>query len=100
MGWYISNGSTILLEPAMPPTYIMCYQWCDLHLTNIICCLRHGLPIQRQIFNPKIEEIIMLRFPMGVTRKDKIRNEHIGDTLKVDGLERRLDSPDRYGKVM
>ena len=44
----------------------------------------------------------MLRFTMGVTRKDKIRNEHIRSNVKVERLgmkmrERRLRW---YGHVM
>ena len=32
----------------------------------------------------------MLRFAMGVTRKDKIRNEYIRDTIKVERLGMKM----------
>ena len=32
----------------------------------------------------------MLRFAMGVTRKDKIRNEYIRSTVKVEQLEMKM----------
>ena len=32
----------------------------------------------------------MLRFAMGVTRKDKIRNEHIRSTVKVERLGMKM----------
>ena len=41
----------------------------------------------------------MLRFAMGVTRKDKIRNEHIRSTVKVKRLGIKMKEG-RYGHVM
>ena len=44
----------------------------------------------------------MLRFTMGVTRKDKIRNEHIRSTVKVErlGMKMREGRLRWYGHVM
>ena len=44
----------------------------------------------------------MLRFAMGVTRKDKIRNEHIRSTVKVErlGMKMRESRLRWYGHVM
>ena len=38
----------------------------------------------------QVEEIKMLRFAMGVTRKDKIRNEYIRGTVKVERLGMKM----------
>ena len=50
----------------------------------------------------QVEEIKMLRFAMGVTRKDKIRNEHIRGTVKVErlGMKMREGRLRWYGHVM
>ena len=44
----------------------------------------------------------MLRFVMGVTRKDKIRNEHMRSTIKVErlGMKMREGRLRWYGHVM
>ena len=44
----------------------------------------------------------MLRFAMGVTRKDKIRNEYIRGTVKVErlGMKMREGRLRWYGHVM
>ena len=44
----------------------------------------------------------MLRFAMGVTRKDKIRNEYIRSTVKVErlGMKMREGRLRWYGHVM
>ena len=44
----------------------------------------------------------MLKFAMGVTRKDKIRNEHIRSTVKVErlGMKMREGRLRWYGHVM
>ena len=41
---------------------------------------------KKQVEEMEIAEMKMLRFTMGVTRKDKIRNEHIRSTVKVERL--------------
>ena len=38
----------------------------------------------------EVGEMKMLRFAMGVTRKDKIRNEYIRGTVKVERLEMKM----------
>ena len=43
----------------------------------------------------EVAEIKMLRFAMGVTRKDKIRNEYIRDTVKIE----RLGMKTREGRL-
>ena len=40
---------------------------------------------KKQVEEMEVAEMKMLRFAMGVTRKDKIRNEHIRSTVKVNG---------------
>ena len=50
----------------------------------------------------QVAEMKMLRFAKGVTRKDKIRNEHIRSTVKVErlGMKMREGSLRWYGHVM
>ena len=50
----------------------------------------------------KVAEMKMLRFAMGVTRKDKIRNEHIRSIVKVERLGMKMREGRRrwYGHVM
>ena len=40
---------------------------------------------KKQVKKMEVAEMKMLRFAMGVTRKDKIKNEYIRGTVKVDG---------------
>ena len=57
---------------------------------------------KRLVEEMEIAEMKMLRFAMGVTRKDKIRNEHIRSTVKVEqlGMKMREDRLRWYGHVM
>ena len=45
---------------------------------------------KKQVKEMEVAEIKMLRFAMGVTRKDKIRNEHIRSTVKVKQLGMKM----------
>ena len=51
---------------------------------------------KKQVEEMEVVEIKMLRFAMGVTRKDKIKNEYIRGTVKI--LQFRNE--DMYGHVM
>ena len=57
---------------------------------------------KKQVEEMEVAEIKMLRFAMGVTRKDKIRNEYIRSTLKVErlGMKMREGRLRWYGHVM
>ena len=57
---------------------------------------------KKQVEKMGVVEIKMLRFAMGVTRKDKIRNEHIRSTAKVErlGMKMREGRLRWYGHVM
>ena len=57
---------------------------------------------KKQVEEMKVAEMKILRFAMGVTRKDKIRNEHIRSTVKVErlGMKMREDRLRWYGHVM
>ena len=50
---------------------------------------------KKQVEEMEVTEMKMLRFAMGVTRKDKIRNKYIRDTVKVEQLGMKL----RKGKL-
>ena len=41
---------------------------------------------KKQVKEMEVAEMKMLRFAMGVTKKDKIRNDYIRGTVKVDRL--------------
>ena len=41
---------------------------------------------KKQVEEMEVAEMKMLKFAMGVTRKDKIRNKHIRSTIKVERL--------------
>ena len=45
---------------------------------------------KKQVEEMEVAEIKMLRFAMGVTRKDKIRNKHIRSTIKVERLRMKM----------
>ena len=57
---------------------------------------------KKQVEEMEVAEMKMLRFAMGVTRKDKIRNEHIRSTVKVEwlGIKMREGRLRWYGHVM
>ena len=45
---------------------------------------------KKQVEEMEVAEMKMLRFAMGVTRKDKIRNEYIRSTVKVEWLKMKM----------
>ena len=45
---------------------------------------------KKQVEEMEVAEMKMLRFAMGVMRKDKIRNEHIRSTVKVEQLGMKM----------
>ena len=45
---------------------------------------------KKKVEEMEVAEIKMSRFAMGVTRKDKIRNEYIRGTVKVERLEMKM----------
>ena len=57
---------------------------------------------KKQVEELEVTEIKMLKFAMGVTRKDKIRYEYIRSTVKVGwlGMKMREDRLRWYGHVM
>ena len=57
---------------------------------------------KKQVEEMEVAEMKMLRFAMGVTRKDKIRNEHIRSTVKVErlGMKMREGRLRWHGHVM
>ena len=57
---------------------------------------------KKQVKEMEVAEMKMLRFAMGVTRKDKIRNEYIRSTVKVEqlGTKMREGRLRWYGHVM
>ena len=57
---------------------------------------------KKQVKEMEVSEMKMLRFAMRVTRKDKIRNEYIRGTVKVEqfGMKMREDRLRWYGDVL
>ena len=57
---------------------------------------------KKQVEEMEVAEMKILRFAMGVTRKDKIRNEYIRSTVKVEqlGMKMREGRLRWYGHVM
>ena len=45
---------------------------------------------KKQVEEMEVAEMKMLRFAMGVIRKDKIRNDHIRSTVKVKRLQMKM----------
>ena len=58
--------------------------------------------IKKQVEEMEVAEMKMLRFAMGVTRKDKIRNEYIRGRVKVErlGMKMREGRLRWYGDVI
>ena len=57
---------------------------------------------KKQVEEIEVAEMKKLRFAMKVTRKDKIRNEYIRDTVKIErlGMKMREGRLRWYGDVM
>ena len=57
---------------------------------------------KKQVKKMEVAEMKMLRFAMGVTRKDKIRNKYIRSTVKIErlGMKMREGRLRWYGHVM
>ena len=57
---------------------------------------------KKQVEEMEVAEMKMLRFAMGVTKKDRIRNEYIRGTVKVEwlGMKMREGRLRWYGDVM
>ena len=57
---------------------------------------------KKQVEEMEVTEMKMLRFAMGATRKDKIRNKYIRSTIKVErlGMKMREGRLRWYGHVM
>ena len=49
---------------------------------------------KKQVEEMKVSEMKLLRFAMGVTRKNKIRNEYIRGTVKVERLGMKMKEAD------
>ena len=45
---------------------------------------------KKQVEEMEVADMKMLRFAMGVTRKEKIRNQYIRSTVKVERLEMKM----------
>ena len=54
--------------------------------------------IKKQVEEMEVAEMKMLRLAMGVTKKDKIKNEYIRSTVKVERLGMKIRE-DRLGVV-
>ena len=68
----------------------------------MVCGLETVVVTKKQVKEMEVAEMKMLRFAMGVTRKDKIRNQYIRNTVKVErlGMKMREGRLRWYGQVM
>ena len=68
----------------------------------MMCGLETVAVTKKQVEEMEVAEMKMLRFAMGVTRKDKIRKEHIRITVKVEqlGMKMKEGRLRWYGHVM
>ena len=49
---------------------------------------------RRQEAELEVAELKMLRFSLGITRMNRVRNEVIRGTTQTEGLEKKLERPD------
>ena len=68
----------------------------------LVCGLETVAVTKKQVKEMEVAEMKMLRFAMGVTRKDKARNKYIRSTVKVEqlGMKMREGRLRWYGHVM
>ena len=68
----------------------------------MVCGLETVVVTKKQVKEMEVAEMKMLRFAMGVTRKDKIRNQYIRNTVKVErlGMKMREGRLRWFGQVM
>ena len=68
------------------------------------CSIVYGLETmavtKKQVEEIEVTEMKMLRFAVGVTRKDEIRNKHIRSTIKVERLGMKMREGRRDGMDM
>ena len=72
------------------------------NIVTLIMDLRRWWSQKKQVKEMEVPEMKMLRFAMEVTKKDKIRNEYIRSTVKVErlGMKMRKGRLRWYGHVM
>ena len=77
-----------------------------MYSSNVRPAMVYGLEMvavtKKQVEEIEVAEMKVLKFAMGVTRKDKIRNEYIRGTVKVErlGMKMRAGRLRWYGHVM
>ena len=76
------------------PQFCLCLAWSG--------CPSNDDDDDDEVKEMEVAEMKMLRFAMGVTRKDKIRNEHIRSSIKVErlGMKMREGRLRWYGHVL
>ena len=76
--------------------------YCSVVRPAMVYGLETVVVTKKQVEEMKVAEMKMLRFIMGVTRKDKIRNDCIRSTVKVERLEMKMTKGRLrwYGHVM
>ena len=69
---------------------------------TIVYALETVVVIKKQVKEMEVAEMNMLRFANGATRKDKIRNDYIRNTIKIERLEMKMRECGLrwYGHVM
>ena len=100
---HLSGLGTGIKKHRNVPPMVGFFQWLDDGIRWRVSVVRpamvYGLETvtvtKKQMKELEVAEMKMLRFAMGVTRKDKIRNEYIRRTVKVERLEMKM----REGKL-
>ena len=83
-------------------TYFGLHRWCSVVRPAMLYGAETWATTKRQESRIEVNEMRMLRWMCGVTRKDKIRNEHIRGTTKVAQASRKITERRLkwYGHVM